>query len=113
MHRRLDLARQRDGLLDVAAEVRGAVWKALQKFQAIGEGEVVSFGAYKLPFAYPVLEVGFADRIEGLVRYFRTFDNLHLTGRSSLFRYVHMHDLLRAGRDLVADLKVHGQVAHR
>jgi len=96
-----------------AAEVRGAVWKALQKFQAIDDGEVVSFGAYKLPFAYPVLEVGFADRIEGLVRYFRTFDNLHLTGRSSLFRYVHMHDLLRAGRDLVADLKVHGRVAHR
>ena len=86
------------------AEVRRAVWEALQKFQVIAEREVVSFGAFKLPFAYPVLEVGFADRIKYLVDYFCRFENMHLTGRSSLFRYVHMHDLLRAGSDLVRDL---------
>ena len=86
------------------AEVRRAVWEALQKFQVIAEREVVSFGAFKLPFAYPVLEVGFADRIKYLVDYFCKFENMHLTGRSSLFRYVHMHDLLRAGSDLVGDL---------
>ncbi len=86
------------------AEVRRAVWEALQKFQVIAEREVVSFGAFKLPFAYTVLEVGFADRIKYLVDYFCKFENMHLTGRSSLFRYVHMHDLLRAGSDLVRDL---------
>ena len=94
-----------------AEEVRNEVWEALQKFQVLAKGEVVSFGAYKLPFAYPVLEVGFADRIGSLVGYFRKFNNMHLTGRSSLFRYVHMHDLLRVGSDLVEDLvAVHRRV---
>ena len=85
------------------AEVRCAVWEALQKFQAIAAGEIVSFGVFKLPFAYPVLEVGFTKCIESLVDYFCKFENMHLTGRNSLFRYVHMHDLLRAGSDLVRD----------
>ena len=68
------------------------------------EGEVLRFAALRLPFAYPVLEVELAGRVELLVDYFRTFENLHLTGRSSLFRYVHLHDLFREGRELVRSL---------
>ena len=48
-----------------------------------------------------MLEKGLSEHVEVLVAYFRTFENLHLTGRSSLFRYVHLHDLFRAGKELV------------
>ena len=87
-----------------AEELRRSVWEALQRTGPIAEQEVVCFGTYRLPFAYPVLETGLSEHVELLVGYFRSFGNLHLTGRSSLFRYVHLHDLFRAGKELVLDL---------
>ena len=94
-----------DAVWNMSAEaLRRSVWEALQRVKPIAEGEVVCFATYKLPFAYPVLEVGLAEHVERLVTYFQTFENLHLTGRSSLFRYVHLHDLFKAGRELVLDL---------
>lgn len=94
-----------DAVWNMSAEaLRRSVWEALQRVKSIAEGEVVCFATYKLPFAYPVLEVGLAEHVERLVAYFQTFENLHLTGRSSLFRYVHLHDLFKAGKELVLDL---------
>ena len=87
-----------------AGELRRSVWEALQRTGPIAEEEVVSFGTFRLPFAYPVLEKGLSEHVELLVAYFRTFGNLHLTGRSSLFRYVHLHDLFRAGKELAVRL---------
>lgn len=87
-----------------AEELRRSVWEALQQVRPIEEEEVVCFGAFRLPFAYPVLEKGLSEHVELLVGYFRSFGNLHLTGRSSLFRYVHLHDLFRAGKELVFGL---------
>ena len=86
--------------------VRSTVWKALQGIQVLKESEVVCFQMFRLPFAYPVLEVGFSEHVDRLVDYFQHFDNLHLTGRNSLFRYVHMHDLMRSGKELVDQLLV-------
>ncbi len=80
--------------------MRDMVWQALQKVQTIDKEEVECFETFKIPFAYPVLEVGFAENVENLMNYLRSFRNLYLTGRSSLFRYVHLHDLMRAGREL-------------
>ncbi len=85
-------------------EVLRRAWRALQRVKPLGEGEVLRFTVLKLPFAYPVLEAGLAGHVELLVDYFRSFENLHLTGRSSMFRYVHLHDLFREGRELVGCL---------
>ena len=85
-------------------ELRRRAWRALQRVQPIEEGEVLSFAVLRLPFAYPVLEAELAGRVELLADYFRSFENLHLTGRSSLFRYLHLHDLFREGRELVRSL---------
>ena len=93
-----------DAVWNMSAEAlrRSVMGKRCQRVKPIAEGEVVCFATYKLPFAYPVLKVGLAEHVERLVTYFQTFENLHLTGRSSLFRYVHLHDLFKAGRELVA-----------
>ena len=77
------------------------VWEALQRVKPLFPEEVIHYQTYKLPFAYPVLEVGFEERVTRLVRYFETFENLHLTGRSSLFRYLHLHDLFKAGKEVI------------
>ena len=77
------------------------VWEVLQRVKRLFPEEVIHYQTYKLPFAYPVLEVGFEERVTHLVRYFETFENLHLTGRSSLFRYLHLHDLFKAGKEVI------------
>ena len=77
------------------------VWEALQRVKPLFPEEVIHYQTYKLPFAYPVLEVGFEERVTRLVRYFETFENLYLTGRSSLFRYLHLHDLFKAGKEVI------------
>jgi len=84
-----------------ALELQTEVWKALQRVKPISQEEVIHYQIYKLPFAYPVLEVGFEENVARLVAYFETFGNLYLTGRSSLFRYLHLHDLFKAGKEVV------------
>ncbi len=84
-----------------AVELQTEVWKALQRVKPLSQEEVIHYQIYKLPFAYPVLEVGFEENVARLVAYFETFENLYLTGRSSLFRYLHLHDLFKTGKEVV------------
>ena len=86
------------------AALQTKIWEALQQIKPLLAEEVIHYQRYKLPFAYPVLEVGFEEKIEDLVAYFETFENLHLTGRSSLFRYLHLHDLFRAGKEVIEQI---------
>ena len=86
------------------SELQTEVWEALQRVTPVSEVEILHFQTYKLPFAYPVLEVGFEENVARLVAYFETFENLYLTGRSSLFRYLHLHDLFKAGKEVVEQI---------
>ena len=81
------------------------IWEALQQVKPLFPEEVIHYQSYKLPFAYPVLEVGFEEKVASLVAYFETFENLYLTGRSSLFRYLHLHDLFKAGKEVIEQIK--------
>ena len=81
--------------------LRTKVWEALRRIKPILIEEVICYQTYKLPFAYPVLEIGFAEKVARLVEYFETFKNLHVTGRSARFSYLHLHDLFKTGRELI------------
>ena len=81
--------------------LRTKVWEALRRIKPILIEEVICYRTYKLPFAYPVLEVGFAEKVARLVEYFETFENLYVTGRSARFSYLHLHDLFKTGRELI------------
>ncbi len=85
--------------------LRAEVWEALCRVKPLHSDEVIHYQTYKLPFAYPVLEVGFEENVKQLVDYFEQFENLYLTGRSSLFRYLHLHDLFKAGKEVVEQIQ--------
>jgi len=85
--------------------LRSEVWKALCRVKPLHSDEIIHYQSYKLPFAYPVLEVGFEENVKHLVNYFETFENLHLTGRSSLFRYLHLHDLFKSGKEVIEQIQ--------
>ena len=71
---------------------------------ALDKSEVICSRFYKLPFAYPVLEIEAMQYVEKLSAYFSQFENVKSTGRSALFRYVHLHDLIAAGSDMAHEL---------
>ena len=86
------------------ATLQAEIWEALRQVKPLFPEEIIHYQSYKLPFAYPVLEVGFEEKVASLVAYFETFENLYLTGRSSLFRYLHLHDLFKAGKEVVEQI---------
>lgn len=85
--------------------IENIVWDALGKVKTIDAEEVIHSQIYRLPFAYPVLEVDFENKVKHLVSYFDQFNNLYLTGRNSLFKYLHLHDLFNAGKEVISKLE--------
>lgn len=79
-------------------------WQSLSRVKTLGPDEVIQYHTYRLPFAYPVLEVGYEEKVMQLLDYFEQFDNLYLIGRSSLFRYLHLHDLFKSGKDVIEQI---------
>lgn len=66
--------------------------------------EVLAFRSYRVPFAYPILEVGSEERTRAILDYLEGFENLRLAGRSARFGYTHIHDMFRMGREALEDL---------
>lgn len=55
----------------------------------------------RMESAYPVIERGSEELTRPVFRYLGGFENLTLSGRGGRFEYVHMHDLLKRGREIV------------
>jgi protoporphyrinogen oxidase len=73
--------------------------------------EVLGGCVKRLPFAYPVLELGFEDKVRRLQAGLSVLENVQFAGRNGRFQYTHMHDMLRFGKDAVARLHTAGQAA--
>jgi protoporphyrinogen oxidase len=59
---------------------------------------VLESSVHRIGHAYPVLERGSENRVAEMLRYCAQFANLRLAGRNALFRYAHLHEMLRQGR---------------
>jgi protoporphyrinogen oxidase len=88
---------------DSAALAR-RVTHLLEQKRLLRSGDVFDSIVTQIPFAYPVLELGYDDTVRGLLAYFRRFRNLHIAGRSGRFAYTHIQDLLCEGKQLAAEL---------
>lgn len=64
-------------------------------------GPVLDCKVERIPQAYPVLAAGIEADVDILLDYCRSFSNLRLAGRNALFRYAHIHDMFRQGREAV------------
>lgn len=95
-----------------------AVWRradgdligsALDDLAALGvlaRSRVQECWLVRVPDAYPVYRVGYAERLQGVRTFFSQWPTLHLTGRTGAFRYLNMDgvidDALRLSRELDA-----------
>ena len=79
----------------------------LQRVGLFEAREVLDAKVVRLNHAYPVLELGSADKIKALLDYLVGFSNLRVIGRNGRFVYTHVHDMIRFGLDTVAELAAH------
>ena len=78
--------------------------EALLSTRLVSEDSLLEGTEQKIPNAYPVLDVGAANRLTPVEAYLQRFTNLHRIGRTACFEYTHLHDLMRAGRRLAESL---------
>lgn len=103
-------------IVEIPCSTDDAVWQSnsenlvrmviqhLEEKQLIRASDVFDSSVHCMPFAYPILETGFQTTVGNVLDYFSRFENLHIIGRSGLFAYTHIHNLLIEGRDLTAEL---------
>jgi protoporphyrinogen oxidase len=99
-------------VLEIPCDPRDAVWtepdeplvaRLLPHLAIPGAGtpRVIGAAVHRVSHAYPILERGIENRVSVLLDYCARFSNLRLAGRNAVFRYAHIHDVFRAGREAV------------
>ncbi|MEW6118124.1 MAG: FAD-dependent oxidoreductase [Nitrospirota bacterium] len=74
----------------------------LEQLGFIKNSEVIGSVVVRVPKAYPLFEVGYAELSQSLYDYLKRFDNLHLAGRVGMFRYYNMDHALESGMQAAA-----------
>jgi UDP-galactopyranose mutase len=59
--------------------------------------EVLDSMVVRVPKAYPLFEIGYREYVEIVQEYLQQFSNLHIAGRSGMFRYYNMDVAIRSG----------------
>jgi len=65
--------------------------------------DIMDAAVYPMHYAYPVFKAGFEEKVKGLFTYLKRFRNLAFAGRSGRFEYLHLHDIMRSGKEIVED----------
>ncbi len=81
---------QNDKLADLTVE-------NLVRLGFINKQEVLDSVVVRVPKAYPLFEVGYRKHTDDLHDYLGRFGNLHIAGRSGMFRYYNMDVAIRSG----------------
>jgi len=67
----------------------------------IEEREIIGFATKRMPYAYPVLERDFEEKIRTINRFLNRFENLRFSGRNGRYVYGHVHDMMDMGREII------------
>ena len=65
------------------------------------EDEIIGTSVNRLDHAYPILEMGFEEKLREINAFLEGFNNLKLSGRNGKFVYSWIHNMMAFGRDIV------------
>jgi len=82
----------------------GRVIADLGRLQILQEDEVIDASVERVPNAYPLLKLGYRDHLAKLLDYLSQFENLHLLGRTGMFKYWTMDQVIEEGMLKARDL---------
>lgn len=69
----------------------------LENMGFVKKHEIIGSAVVRVPNAYPLFEVGYKERCDKIYEYLSRFKNLHITGRSGMFRYYNMDHAIESG----------------
>ncbi len=69
----------------------------------IHDRDILSTDVKRLNHAYPVLETGFEENMQGINDYLARFKNLKLSGRNGRYEYAWIHDMMRFGKEIIEE----------
>ncbi len=69
----------------------------LEKLGFIKNSDVMDSMIVRVPNAYPLFEVGYHELCDDLYAYLGQFKNLHIAGRTGMFRYYNMDHAIESG----------------
>lgn len=65
--------------------------------------EIINAVVSRISYGYPILEIGFEEKIQKINTYLRGFKNLKLSGRNGKFVYAWIHDMMKYGKEIVKE----------
>jgi protoporphyrinogen oxidase len=80
------------------AEAEHLVTTQLSRSGLIRNTEIIGCVVHRIPFAYPILEIGSDLAVIKILNYLSPFKNLRTFGRNAAFEYTHIHNLLETAR---------------
>ena len=69
----------------------------LENMGFVKKHEMIGSAVVRVPNAYPLFEIGYKERCDEIYEYLGRFKNLHITGRSGMFRYYNMDHAIESG----------------
>lgn len=89
---------QGDGIWNAGDEALTALTaEHLEKLGLIAQSEVIDSCVIRVPKAYPLFEVGYEGHYSRILEYLDNFKNLHIIGRSGMFKYYNMDRTIESG----------------
>ena len=81
----------------------------LKQLGFIKKHEVIGSAVVRVPRAYPLFEVGYEGLCDTLYGYLSRFRNLHLAGRSGMFKYYNMDHAIESGITTAQKIMANGR----
>jgi len=100
-------------VVEIPCQQEDAVWKKsdeelimrvrpkLVQAGLIKKDEIIDSVVKRIPYAYPILDAGFEEKLRHVVNVLARFSNLGLSGRNGMFVYGHIHDMMAMGKEIV------------
>jgi protoporphyrinogen oxidase len=78
-------------------EITKITTESLERLGFIKKSEVIDHHVIRVPKAYPLFEIGYHKHYDTILNYLENFRNLHIAGRTGMFRYYNMDYAIESG----------------
>lgn len=65
--------------------------------------EIIDALVSRLDYAYPILELGFEEKIQKINTFLNGFSNLKISGRNGKFSYLWIHNMMKSGKEIIEE----------
>jgi protoporphyrinogen oxidase len=85
-------------------ELTEATVKQLERLGFVQKHDVIDSCVVRVPRAYPLFEVGYSNHYSRILDYLEQFTNLHVAGRTGMFKYYNMDRAIESGIEVAENI---------